>query len=189
MGGVCAVGVTPGLGLGLHFAACSGRGVAAAVSGCFAVVLGGGRVLGFGAATGLEFGQAADVDLAGMCCGPALPVAGSEAAEALAVAGAPAVETGSGAIADGVAGGLGGCVLDEGVVMEVDEVVVVVEVVESAAEQMDIGDGGGSRAGSDAEETDMGDGRGVPDGGGGRWLLGPVGNEAEGVVVGPPTLF
>ena len=44
---------------------------------------------------------------------------------------------------DGVARGLGGGVLGEGVVAEVDEVVVVVEVVESEAEETDVGDGGG----------------------------------------------
>ena len=47
--------------------------------------------------------------------------------------------------------------LDEDVVVEADEVGVVVEVVESGAEEMDVGDG-----------------RGPLKGGDGRWLLGPV---------------
>ena len=42
--------------------------------------------------------------------------------------------------------GLGGGVLDEDVVVAVDEVVVVVEVVESEAEERAVGDGGGSWA-------------------------------------------
>ena len=46
----------------------------------------------------------------------------------------------------GVPRGLGGGVLDEDVVVEVDEVVVVVEVVESEAEERAVGDGGGSWA-------------------------------------------
>ena len=59
--------------------------------------------------------------------------------------------------------GFGGGVLDEDVVVVADEGVAVVEVVESEAEQTDVGDSGGSRSA-----------------GGGRRMLGPVSNEDEG---------
>ena len=54
---------------------------------------------------------------------------------ALAVAGLLAVGAGLGARLGGVPRGLGGGVLDEDVVVVVDEVLVVVEVVESEAEE------------------------------------------------------
>ena len=44
--------------------------------------------------------------------------------------------------------------------VEVDEVVVVVKVVESAAEETDVGNSGVSQPESEVEETDMGDSRG-----------------------------
>ena len=62
---------------------------------------------------------------------------------ALAAAGLLAVGTGLGARFGGVPRGLGGEVLDEDVMVAVDEVVVVVEVVESEAEVRAVGDGGG----------------------------------------------
>ena len=62
---------------------------------------------------------------------------------ALAAAGLLAVGTGLGARLGGVPRGLGGGVLDEDVVVVVDEVVPVVEVVESEAEERAVGDGGG----------------------------------------------
>ena len=65
---------------------------------------------------------------------------------ALAVAGALAVRTGLGARKGGFPCGLGGGVLDEDIVVSADEVLVVVEVVGSKAEDRDVGDGGGSRA-------------------------------------------
>ena len=52
----------------------------------------------------------------------------------------------------------GGQVPDEGVVVEVDE--VVVEVVELEAKKTDLGDGLGSRVESKVEETGVGDGLG-----------------------------
>ena len=72
--------------------------------------------------------------------------AGLVGASALAAAGLLAVCTGSGARFGGVPRGPGGGVLDEGVVVLVDEVVVVMEVVESEAERRAVGDSGGSWA-------------------------------------------
>ena len=160
-----------GLGLGLGFG--SGFGVAAGLGGCLAVVLGGGLVLGCGVAEGWGFGRAAGAGFAGLCCHPALPVVGFGAAGALAAAGAPTVQTGSGARMDGVARGLGDGVLDEGVVVGVDEVVVVVEVVQSAAEETHVRDAGGSHPESEAEEIDVGDGGGSRTAGPGTgcWVL------------------
>ena len=152
--------MVPGLALGLGLAAGWDRGVAAGLGGCLAVVLGGGRVLGCGVAAGWGFGRAAGPGFAEVPCRPALPVAGCGAAGALAVAGGPAVGTELGARVDGVARGLGGGVLDEGVVVVVDKVVVLVEVVESEAEEIDVGDGGASRVESEVEKTDVGDGGG-----------------------------
>ena len=78
----------------------------------------------------LRFGQAAG--------------AGFAEAWALVIGGALAGGTGLGARLGGFACGLGGAVLDEDVVVVADEVVVVVEVVESEAEGKDVGDGRGS---------------------------------------------
>ena len=135
--------------------------MAAGLGGCLAVVSRGCRVLGCGVAAGWGLGEAAGAGFAGVRRHPALPLAGPRAAVDLAVGGAPAVGTGLGARVDGVARGLGGDVLDEGVVVEVDEVVVVVEVVEWEAEETDVGDGGWSRPESEVEETHVGD-RGGP---------------------------
>ena len=77
----------------------------------------------------LGFGRAAGAGLVG--------------AWALAAAGLLAVGTGLGACLGGFSHGLGGGVLDEDVVVVPDEVVVVVEVVESEAEERAVGDGGG----------------------------------------------
>ena len=107
--------VAPGLDLGLGLAAGCGRGALTGLGGCLAAVLG--------------FGWVADVGLVG--------------AWALAAAGLLAVGAGLGARLGGVRRGLGGGVLDEDVVMVVDEVVVVVEVVGSEAEERAVGDGGG----------------------------------------------
>ena len=63
----------------------------------------------------------------------------------LAVVGAPAVGTGLGARLGDFARSFGGGVLDEYLVVELDEVVVVVDVVESEAEETDVGDSGGSQ--------------------------------------------
>ena len=65
---------------------------------------------------------------------------------ALAATGLLAVGACLGARLGGVPRGLGGRLLDEDVVLAVDEVVVVVEVVESEAEERAVGDGGGSWA-------------------------------------------
>ena len=65
---------------------------------------------------------------------------------ALAAAGLLAVGTGLGARLGGFPHGLGGGVLDKDVVVVADEVVVVVEVVESEAEERAVGDSGGPRA-------------------------------------------
>ena len=69
--------------------------------------------------------------------------AGLVGAWALAVAGLLAVGTGLGARLGGFPRGLGAGVLDEDVVVVVDEVVVLVEDVESEAEERAVGDGGG----------------------------------------------
>ena len=50
--------------------------------------------------------------------------------------------------------------LNEDVVLEVDEVVVVLEVMESEQEETDVGDGGGSRLEPEVEGTDVADGKG-----------------------------
>ena len=63
---------------------------------------------------------------------------------ALAAAGLLAVGACLGARLGGVPRGLGGGVLDEDVMVVADEVVMVVEVVESEAEERAVGDGGGS---------------------------------------------
>ena len=130
-GWVRTVVAAPGLGLGLGFAAGWGRGAVTGFGGCLAVVL--------------NFGRGAGAGFARVCRRPAWPVAGCEAAAALAVAGAPPVGTGLGACLGDFAHRLGGGVLDEDVVVEVDEVLVVVEVVELEAEETDVGDGGGFR--------------------------------------------
>ena len=92
-----------------------GRGALMGLGGCLAAVLGFGWVAG----------------------------AGLVGAWALAAAGLLAVGTGLGARLGGVPRGLGVGVLDEDVVVVADEVVVVVEVVESEAEERAVGDGGG----------------------------------------------
>ena len=71
--------------------------------------------------------------------------AGAGLAEAWALAAAVlfTVGTGFGAGLRGFPRGFGGGVLDEEVVLVVDEVVVVVEVVESEAGERAVGDGGG----------------------------------------------
>ena len=108
--------MAPGLYLGLGLAAGCGRGALAGLGGCLAAVLGFGWVVGVG--------------LVG--------------AWALAAAGLLTVGASLGARLGGVPRGLGGGVLDEDVVVVVDEVVVVMEVVESEAEGRAVGDGGGS---------------------------------------------
>ena len=110
-----AVVVAPGLDLGLGLAAGCGRGALTGLGGCLAAVLG--------------FGWVAGVGLVGVW--------------ALAAAGLLAVGACLGARLGGVPRGLGVGVLDEDVVVAVDEVVVVVEVVESEAEERAVGDGGG----------------------------------------------
>ena len=110
--------MAPGLDLGLGLAAGCGRGALTVLGGCLAAVLGFGSVAGVG------------------------PVG----AWALAAAGLLALGTCLGACLGGVPRGLGGGVLDEDVVVAVDEVVVVVEVVESEAEERAVGDRGGSWA-------------------------------------------
>ena len=107
--------MAPGLDLGFGSAAGCGRGALTGLGGCLAAVLG--------------FGWVAGVGLVG--------------AWALAAAGLLAVGAGLGARLGGVPRGLGGGVLDEDVVMVVNEVVLVVEVVESAAEERAVGDGRG----------------------------------------------
>ena len=106
--------MAPGLDLGLGLAAGCGRGALTGLGGCLVAVLGFGWVAG----------------------------AGLVGAWALAAAGLLAVGAGLGARLGGVPLGLGGGVLDEDVVVVVDEVAVVVEVVESEAEERAVGDGG-----------------------------------------------
>ena len=110
--------MAPGLDLGLGLAAGCGRGALTGLRGCLAAVLG--------------FGWVAGVGLVG--------------AWALAAVGLLAVGAGLGARLGGVPRGLGGGVLDEDVVLVVDEVVDVVEVGESEAEERAVGDRGGSWA-------------------------------------------
>ena len=107
-----------GLDFRLGLAAGCGRGVLTGSGGCLAAVLGFGWVVGVGFV----------------------------GAWALAAAGLLAVGVCFGARLGGVPRGLGGGVLDEDVVVVVDEVVVLVEVVESEAEERAVGDGGGSWA-------------------------------------------
>ena len=118
------------LGLRLEF----GSGMRRRCGGGSGVLLGG--VLGWwlgGELAGPGFGWAVGAGFAGVRCFPVMPVAGFGAAGALAVAGAPAAGTGFGACVDRVACGLAGGVPADGVVVEVDEVVVVVVVMESEA--------------------------------------------------------
>ena len=103
------------MGLGSGLAAGCGRGTPKGFGGCLAAVLGFGRVAG----------------------------AGLVRAWALAAAGLLAVGTGLAARLGGFPCGLRGGVLDEDVGLVVDGVVVVVEVVESEAEERAVGDGGG----------------------------------------------
>ena len=135
-GWVCAVRAAPGFALGVGVAAGWGHGEATGLAGCLAVVLGGGRVLRRRVAADWGFRVSRR---------PAWPVARCEAAGAWAVAGAPAVGMGLVARLGDAARDLGRGVLDEGVVVEVDEVVVMVEVVASEADETDVGDKGGSR--------------------------------------------
>ena len=106
--------MVPGFGLGLGLAAGCGRGAPTGPGGCLAAVLGFGRAAG----------------------------AGFVGAWALRAAGLLAVETGLGARL-GFPRGLAGGVLDEDGAVVVDELVVVVEVVESEADERAVGDGGG----------------------------------------------
>ena len=130
-GSVRAVVAEPGLGLGWGWAAGLGRGAATGLGHCLALVLG--------------FGRAAGAGFAGVYRHLARPVEGYEAAGALAMAGAPAPGTGMGAPLGDFARGLGGGLPDDDVLVEVDQVVVLVEVVGSEAEETDLGDGGGAR--------------------------------------------
>ena len=107
--------MAPGLGWGLGLAAGCSRGALMGLGGCLAAVLGFGWV----------------------------PGAGLVGAWALAAAGLLAVGTGLGARLGGVPRGLWGGMLDEDVAVVLDEVVVVVEVLESEAEERAVGDGGG----------------------------------------------
>ena len=59
--------------------------------------------------------------------------------------------------------------------------VVVLEVVELEAEETDVGDSGRFWVAPEADKTDVADSWGVQDWEGGRWLLGPVSTEGEGV--------
>ena len=106
--------MAPGLVLRLGLAACCGRGALMGLGGCSAAVLRFGRLAG----------------------------AGLVGAWALAAAGLLAVGTGLGGRLGGFPRGLGVGVLDEDVVVVVDEGVVVVEVVESEAEERAVRDGG-----------------------------------------------
>ena len=99
--------MAPGLDLGLGFAAGCGRGALTGLVGCLAAVLGFGWVVGVGFVR----------------------------AWALAAVGLLAVGAGLGACLGGVPRSLRAGVLDEDVVVVVDEVVVVVEFVESEAEE------------------------------------------------------
>ena len=103
------------LGFGLDLSAGCARGAPASLGGCLTAVLGVGRA----------------------------PGAGFVGAWALAAAGLLVLGTGLGARSGGFARGLEGGVLDEVMVLVADEVVVVVEVVESEAEDRAVGEGGG----------------------------------------------
>ena len=92
-----------------------GLGLGLAAGGCFVALLGFGWVAGAGLVRG----------------------------SALAVAGLLAVGAGLGARLGGFPRGLGGGVLDEDVVVVVEELVVLVEVVESEAQERAVGDSGG----------------------------------------------
>ena len=106
---------------------------------------GGGFGLEFGLGCGLWSWRA---DGLGVCLAAVLGFGwvagvGLVGAWALAAAGLLAVGAGLGARLGGVPRGLGGGLLDEDVVVVVDEVVLVVEVVESEAEETAVGDGRG----------------------------------------------
>ena len=107
--------MAPSFGLGLGLAAGCSRGAPTGLGGCFAAVLGFGRVAG----------------------------AGLLGAWALAAAGLLAVGTGFEPVWEVSPAAFGGGVLDEDVVVVVDEVVLVVDVVESEAEERAVGDSGG----------------------------------------------
>ena len=108
--------MAPGLGLGLGLAVGCRPGALTGLGGCLAAVLGFGWVAG----------------------------AGIIGAWALAALGLLAVGAGFGARRGDFPRGFGGGELDEEVVVEVvDELVVVVEVVESESEERAVGDGGG----------------------------------------------
>ena len=110
--------MAPGLALALGLAAGWGRGAPTGLGGCLAALL--------------SFSWAAGTGFAG--------------AWVLAAAGLLAVGTGLVARRGGFPRGSGDGVLDEDVVGVADEVVVVVEVVESEAEKRAVGDGRGSSA-------------------------------------------
>ena len=110
-----AADVAPGLGFGLGLAARCGRGALTGLGACLAAVFGSGQAAG----------------------------AGFTGAWALAAAGLLVEGTGLGACLGGFPSGLGGGVLDEDLVVVADEVVVVLEVVESEAEERPVGDGVG----------------------------------------------
>ena len=84
-----------------------------------------------------------------------------------------AVDTVLGARLDGVAHGLGVGLQEEVVVVEVGEVVVVEDFLESEAAGTDFGDGGGSEVELELEGTEVGDGRGSRTAGAnvGCWVL------------------
>ena len=149
-----------GLGLSLLLGA-----VAMGFGCCLAVGFDGGWALGCGVGAGFGFGCAAGAGFAGVHCRPAMPVTWPEAAGDLAVLGTLVAMMGFRAHSGGIARSLGGGVLCEGVVVEVDEVVVVVEVVELGWEALVEEVEGFDWEDVEAEETDVGDA------GAGCWVL------------------
>ena len=103
--------------------------------GARAAVVAPGLGLGLGLAAG--FGRGAPTGRGGRAAG-----AGLVGVWALAAAGLLTVGTGLGARLGGFPRGFGGGLPDEDLVVVVDEVVAVVEVVESEAEERAVGDGG-----------------------------------------------
>ena len=132
-------------------------GVAVDLGCCLAVDSGGGLALGLGLAAGFRFGWAAGAGFAGERCRPRFAGSGSSGCGALAVAGTTEARIGLRACLGGVARGLGCGVPGQGSVVEVDEVVFVVKVVESEAEEKDVGESQGSQMQSGARPTDVQD--------------------------------
>ena len=159
-----AASLAPGLILGLGLAAGWGCGVAVGSGCCLAVGLVGDWALRCCLAAGFGFGWAVGLSFPGGRCRPALLFAAGGASGVLAVMGALAAGT-------GLCRCVGGMVLGEDVIVDVDEVVMVVEVAESGREALVEKVEGVDREDAEADDTDVGEAAAAFGSGAAIWVL------------------